>query len=143
MASITGATAVLTLAVTPLFPAPQQLQGFAADDVTDVPQIKSAEVLMGVDGKLSGGFVYVQVPQSIVLMADSPSNDLFDLWWTSMQASKDVFLASGIIILPAIAKKFNLVNGYLTGYKPAPQAKKLLLARQYEITWEAVNPAPT
>lgn len=142
MASITAANATLTLAIPPLFPIPQQLQGFAVDDIYDVDQIKSVEVMMGVDGLLSAGFVYVAVVQKVTLQADSPSNDIFDTWWTQMQAAQDVYAASGLIKLPSIATKFTQSNGFLTGYKPLPAGKKLLQPRTYEITWERVAPAP-
>ena len=84
MASITSANAIIMLTIPDLFPAPQQLQGFAADDVYGVNDLKSAEVLMGVDGKLSGGFVFVPIEWSISFQADSPSLDIFDQWWTAM-----------------------------------------------------------
>lgn len=142
MSSITSANAVLAIAVPPLFAVPQQLQGFAVDDVYDVPQIKSVEVAMGVDGVLSGGFVFVQIPQTISLQADSPSNALFDTWWTQMQAAQDVYVANGLIRLPGISTKFTQTRGFLTGYKPAPAAKKTLQPRVYEITWERIVPAP-
>lgn len=142
MASITSANAVLTLSQPILFPIPQQLQGFAADDVYDVDQIKSVEVLMGVDGVLSAGFVYAEVMQNIRLQADSASNDFFDVVWTQMQAAQDVYPLNGVIILPAIATKFAMVNGYLTGYKPSPDVKKVLQPRNYQITWNKIFPQP-
>lgn len=142
MGSITAANAVLTLSVFPLFPIPQQIQGFSTDDVYDIPQIKSVETMMGVDGILSGGFVYVQIPQQITLQADSASNLFFDTWWAQMQAARDVYVASGQIKLPGISTKFTQTTGFLTGYKPAPAAKKLLQPRQYEITWGKIVPAP-
>lgn len=141
--SITSANAVLTLAIATIFPVPVQLQGFATDDVYDVPSIRSAEVMMGVDGNLSSGFVFVQIPQTIVLMADSASNDVFDAWWTQMQSSEETFEASGLIKLPGVRTKFTQTKGILTGYKPAPQAKKVLQPRTYEITWEKIAPSPT
>lgn len=140
--SITSANAILMLAIPALFPIPQQLQQFATDDVYDVPQIKSVEVLMGVDGVLSAGFVFVQVPQQITLQADSPSNDIFDTWWTQMQAAQETYEANGLISLPSIQTKFVQTKGFLTGYKPAPGAKKILQPRQYEITWERIVPSP-
>lgn len=142
MGSITSANAVLMLSVPPLFPIPQQIQGFATDDIYDIPQIKSVEVLMGVDGVLSAGFVYVQIVQTITLQADSASNSFFDTWWTQMQAAQDAYAANGLIRLPSIATKFAQTNGYLTGYKPAPAAKKVLQPRTYEVTWESIAPAP-
>lgn len=143
MASITSANAVLTLAIPPLFPTPQQLQQFAADDVYDVDEIKSVETMMGVDGVMTAGFVFVEVKQKIMLMADSPSNAVFDTWWAQMQAAEDVFYANGLIVLPAVSTKFVQTRGALTGYKPAPAAKKVLQPRSYEITWNRIQPQPS
>ena len=142
MASITSANAVLTIAVATIFPIPQQIQGFATDDIYDIPAIKSVEVMMGVDGVLSAGFVYVAIVQEITLQADSASNAFFDTWWTQMQAAQDVYPASGLIKLPGIATKFTQTRGFLTGYKPAPGAKKVLQPRKYEITWQSIAPSP-
>lgn len=142
MGKITAADAVVTLSIATLFENPQQLQGFAADDVTDVPQIKSVETVMGVDGVLSAGFVFVPVLQTITLQADSLSNRVFDQWWQQMQSTKDVFIAQGVIRFPAIGSKFVQNDGYLTGYKPLPGAKKLLQPRTYEITWNSIVAQP-
>lgn len=142
MPSITSANAILTLSVPPLFAIPQQLQGFGVDDIYDTDQIKSVETMMGVDGVLSGGFVYVEVKQTITLQADSASNSFFDTWWTQMQAAQDVYVASGLIKLPSIVTKFTMLTGFLTGYKPIPDGKKVLQPRKFEITWGKVAPAP-
>lgn len=141
--SITSANAILTLAVFPLFPIPQQIQGFSADDIYNVPQIRSAEVMMGVDGRLSGGYVFTQIAQTITLMADSESNDLFDTWWTSQQAAGELYEATGLIRLPSISTKYTQTRGFLTGYTPVAQGKRVLQARAYEITWERIAPSPT
>ena len=143
MGDITSANSILTLAIPPLFVTPQQLQGFAADDVYDVPAIQSVEVLMGVDGVLSAGFVYKEIEQEIILQADSASNLLFDTWWTQMVSAKQTYAAQGEIQLPNIASLFTMTNGYLTSYKPAPQAKRLLQPRRYRITWNLIAPAPS
>jgi Tail fiber protein gp32 len=140
MGSITAANAVLTLTIPGIFPAPQQLQGFATDDIYDIPAIASVETMMGVDGVLSGGFVYVKIPQEVTLQADSASNAVFDTWWTQMQAAQDVYIANGLIRLKSIGTKFVQSTGYLTSYKPAPAGKKILQPRRYEITWETVMP---
>lgn len=142
MGSISSPSTVLTLAQAILFPIPVQLQGFGADDIYGIDQIKSVEVSMGVDGVLSGGFVYAEVMQNITLQADSASNDIFDTIWTQMQAATDVYPLNGIVILPSISSQFVMRNGFLTGYKPAPDAKKTLQPRTYQITWERVFPSP-
>jgi hypothetical protein len=153
--TITGATAIFTLTIAPpasllalggvsatLFATPQQLQGFAADDVFTVQPLPSVETLMGVDGVQSAGFVFVSVRQAIALQADSASNLVFDLWWNAMQTSKDAYVAQGVVSLPTIQSQWNLVNGALTSWHPIPDAKKLLQPRRYEITWQAVQIAP-
>lgn len=143
MGTITSADAVLTLAIPPLFNTPQQLQGFATDDIYNIPRIRSVETAMGVDGVLSAGFVFKEIVQEIMLQADSLSNEIFEIWWTQMQAAKATYPASGLIKLPSIATKFTQINGYLTGYTPAPPAKRTLQPRAYEITWQTIAPAPT
>ena len=143
MGTITAADVVLTISVGIIIPQPQQLQGFATDDVFDIPSIKSVETLMGVDGILSGGFVYTEIRQEITLQADSLSNRLFDTWWTQMQATKGVYVASGAAKMPSVGTKFTMTNGFLTGYKPAPGAKRVLQPRRYEITWGRIAPSPT
>lgn len=139
--SITAASAVYMLGVTGLFGTPQQLQGFAADEVWGTDPLKSAEVLMGVDGILSGGFVYVPIEQTITLQADSASNLLFDAWWNAMQGQQTPFPAQGTIRIRSVGSKYILTRGFLTTYQPLPDAKKLLQPRKFGITWNAVTPA--
>lgn len=142
MGMITAADAVLTLQIATLFPTPVQLQGFGVDDVYSLPSVRSAEVMMGVDGKLSAGFVFTPITQGLTLQADSQSNDVFDEWWTRQQANKTLYPAQGLIILPAIGKKYQQVEGFLTGYPPGPSAGRVLRARQFEITWQSILPQP-
>lgn len=141
MGDITGATAVLTLAIVGLFNTPQQIQGFAADDIYDLDEIESIETLMGVDGILSGGFVWKPQMQTIMLQADSPSNDMFDVWYNQQKAARATYIANGVLSLPAIGLKFVQTNGFLTRYK-LPGAKKLVQPRRYGITWNDVIAQP-
>jgi hypothetical protein len=71
MGAITSADVVLTLSVPLVFSNPQQIQGFSNEEAFDIPAIKSAETMMGVDGVLSVGFVFVPVIQTISLQAVS------------------------------------------------------------------------
>lgn len=140
--TITSANAVYMLAVTGLFPVPQQLQGFAADDIFDTEAITPAEILMGVDGKLSAGYTPVPTKQNISLQADSDSNLIFEIWHTAQQAAKEVYSASAIVRLPSIKRSYVLTKGILTSYTPIPDAKKTLQPRKFAITWESVVGAP-
>lgn len=142
MGSITAANSTLLLAVTGLFPAPQRLQGYATDDIYSTEALESAEVMMGVDGKLSAGFVYVAVKQSYNLQADSNANQIFDTWYAAQQALRDVYFANATIALPSLGKKWTMTNGILTSFPPMPDAGKTLKPRKYGITWESISPAP-
>ncbi len=142
MGSVTAADAVLMITIPGIFAVPQQIQGFASDDAFDLPQIRSAEVMMGVDGVLSDGFVFVPFTQTITLQADSASNLLFDTWWAQMQATKSTYRAQALIKLPSITRKYGLLSGTLTGFKPISGVKRLLQPRTHEITYESYVPAP-
>lgn len=140
MGDITAANAQILLTQPVLFPVPQQLQGFATDDVFDLDEIENIETQMGVDGVLSYGFVWKAQPQSITLQADSRSNDIFDAIQTQQIAANTAYALNGIIILKAISTKIILTNGVLSGYK-LPGAKKTLQPRRYRITWNLAVPA--
>lgn len=140
--SITAANVGLVLAIDTIFPLPQQVQGFGPDDIYNVPSIKTVEVVIGVDGVLSAGFVFAMVPMTITLQADSESNALFDAWYNQMQAAEDVYEAQGQIRLPSISTRFVMTTGFLTGYVPVPPGKRTLGTRTYELTWNKVVSTP-
>lgn len=142
MPSITSANAVIMLAVTGVFNAPQALQQFAADDIFTNETIQAAETAMGVDGFLAAGFVFAPVPWAVSLMADSPSNDFFDTWYQANVKAIDVFRCNGTVWLPSLQKKYNLNNGALTTYKNMPDAAKTLRSRSFQIILQSVTPAP-
>lgn len=139
--SITGATAVIMLSIPRLFPAPFPLQGFGADDIFDTDAIESVETLMGVDGKLSGGFVFVPVRQNYTLQADSDSIVFFDEWWATQKQIQDVLPANGVVLIPSVGKKWTLTRGFLKSYKPIPDIKKLAQPQRFAIEWQELFPA--
>lgn len=140
MGSITSSNAAIFLAISGVFPSPQQLQGFSVDDIFDTNEIPLTEAIMGVDGKLSAGRVFVPVVQNIVLQADSVSNAVFDGWAAAIAQAGDVFFAQATVLLTSIGREFTCVQGSLTGYKPMPDARRLLQPRRYQVTWEQVQP---
>lgn len=142
MATLTSANAAIFLQIAGLFPTPQQLQGFAVDDIFSVEKLNSAEVQMGVDGRFSAGFVFVPVKWNISLMADSESNFLFDQWYTAQQTGRELLPCSGIVLLETLNTKWTLTRGFLTGYPVMPDAKKILESRNFELTFQSITPSP-
>lgn len=142
MTTITSVNAILTLSISQIFPTPVQLQGFAADDIFTNDPVVPTEAIMGLDGKLSGGYVNVPITWGIMLQADSASNDIFDQWRQAQKVNQDAFYAQGVLVLPAIQTKWALTNGLLTSYPTIPDAARTLRPRRFGITWESVDPAP-
>jgi hypothetical protein len=140
--TLTSANSIITLAIAGLYDAPRQLQGFSADAVFDTDQVTSAETMMGVDGKLSAGWVPAVVVTNITLQADSASNDLFDRWYQAQQTIRELYVASGAIVLPSLGKKLAYTRGFLTSFPPTPSMARVAQPRRYTITWESVSIAP-
>jgi len=135
--SITAANAIIQLAFAVIFPTPQQIQGFAEGDVFDATSVKLAEIQMGVDGQQSQGFVWSSRPITFHLLADSPSNPVFDEVADQMQANQTTYPASGLIVLDT-GEKFTMINGAFTDYMWVPPAKRLLMPRSHTITFQKV-----
>lgn len=141
MKTLTAANSVLLLSVTGLFDIPVRIQGFAADNVFDTDDIQPTETAMGVDGKLSAGYVPVAVRQGYSVQADSDSIDIFERWYAAQQAAREVYFANGSTYLPSVAKKYAMVRGVLQGYSPMPVAQKVLQPRKFSILWESTTAA--
>lgn len=142
MSTITSANSAFALVIFGLYGSPQLIQGYSADDAFTADAVDSAEVVMGVDGKLSAGYVFNPTKQTVVIMPDSPSLTVFDNWRTAELTLRDKLFANATIRMPSIGRVFTLNKGVLTSSKPLPDAKKVLQAMPYVITWESVVGSP-
>ena len=140
--TITAANAVLMLGVTGLYDVPKQIQGFTADDVTDLDALTVGETSMGVDGRLSAGFVHAPVAQSIMLKADSLSNDMFDNWAQAEQHAGEKYVAFGSILLKATGHRYTMTRGFLQSTTIMPGVGKTLKDRKFQLVWERVYASP-
>ena len=139
--TLTAANSVIMLTVAGLFDVPQRLSGFAADDVVDTDQVDSAETMMGVDGRLSAGWIPAPIKQTFSLQADSDSLTFFEGWYVAQQGIRELYIASGTIYLPATQRKYTLRRGFLTNHGIMPTIKKVLQPRKFGITWEGLSSA--
>ena len=137
--TITSANSVFTIVIPGLFPAPVQLQGYASDKAFTTEAIDLAEVQMGVDGRMTAGFVPNPTKQTVTLQADSPSKDIFTALIQAMKTAREVFYISGSIALPSTGEAFTLTRGILTNAKQIPDAQKVLQPVDFQITWESVS----
>lgn len=138
MSTITSANSSFAIVIPGVYSAPQRVQGYATDDAFLVEAIEKVETRIGIDGKLSAGYIFNPYKQSVTLQGDSASFDLFNNWQLAQDAVREVIACSATIVHPAIGYRYALTNGYLSKFKPMPDAKKTLQTIQFEITWEKI-----
>lgn len=142
--TITSANAVYLLSVPGVFNAPQQLQGFGVDEAFDTEAAETAEAVIGVDGVAVSGMVPRLTTQTITLLAASKSFTLFEDWVRAQDTVRDVFYATGTIILPSLQRKYSLPQGTLTRWPAIANARRTLQQRQFTIVWSwPITSAPT
>jgi len=138
--TISMANSVFTISVPNLFPAPVQLEGYSAERAWNTDGVDLAEVQMGVDGRMTAGYVPNPVRQTISLQADSPSKAIFNAIARAMKAAKEVYYITGSITLSSTGETFTCLRGVLQNFKPVPDAAKVLQPMDFMIVWESVNP---
>lgn len=138
MSTITSANSSFALVVPGVYSAPQSIQGYAMDDAFAMEAIEKVETMMGIDGKLSAGYIFNPYKMPITLQADSGSFDVFTNWQLAQDAVREVISASATIVIPSIGYRFAMSNGYMSRFQAMPEAKKTLAPLKFEITWEKV-----
>jgi len=140
--TLTSANSIILLTITGLYSSPQRIQGFSADDISGTDAVSPAQTSMGLDGRLSAGFVPVPVVQNITLQSDSLSNDIFENWIEAEKAVREKYACAGVLIIPSTQRKYSMTRGFLTSYPPTPELRNIVQPRRYSVTWEKVSPAP-
>lgn len=140
--TITSANSVFTIVAAGIFPAPIQLQGYSSDKAVVTEAIETAEIQMGVDGRMTAGYVPMPTKQTISLQADSPSRALFTAIAQASKTARDVFYLSAELVLPSTGEKYAFTKGVITNLKQLPDLMKVLAPVDIQITWESVNLAP-
>jgi len=124
-----------------LFPVPVSIQGYSTDDAFMLDALDLAETVMGVDGRMSAGYVPKEVKLTITLQADSASKDFFAILTQAVKTAREVFYMSATLSLPSTGEAFTFTRGILTSVEQLPSAKKMLQPQKFVITWESVNRA--
>jgi len=141
--TLTTANSSFALQVDGLFPVPVSIKGYATDDMFSTGEVDTSETMMGTDGKLSGGYVFVERPFTFTLQADSESNDVMDAWIAAEENAREKLIANGIVILTGIGGKFAMTRGFLGSHVPMAEAKKSLQPRKFTIKFQSISRAPT
>jgi len=142
MATITAANSTMTLVIRSVFPAPQQLQGYATDDIFSAEAVAPVETMMGVDGILSAGYVSTPKVITLAFQADSPSNAIFENWQAAQDVLKEVIVGDLLVTLPSVGRLYTCVRAFMTGFPPLPDGRRTLQPRRYVLTAQSIISAP-
>ena len=139
--NLTVANSTLAVTVEALYPSSQRIQGYAADDAYDFDNVENGEYSMGIDGKLSAGFVFNEIPLTMTLQADSPSLVLFDNVWLYEVNNRAKLEVNATITLPSIGRRYDLKNGFMRRFK-SPSGKKILQPAAIEFVFARLEVSP-
>ena len=143
MGTITSANSILTLGVASVYPTAQQIQGYQMDDAFAFEAVEPAQMIIGVDGLISAGYIPTLKKSSLMIQADSPSIAIFETWSAAMDQALEIYFAFASLAIPSLGTAYALTQGVLTSYVPAPSAKKVMQGRTFGITWGSILPQPT
>lgn len=142
LGSITSANTTFTLTVAGLFTSPQQILQYTVEDAFDSEAVENGEIVKGVDNYIAAGWVPTMPKLNISLMANSPSNDIFDQWFQAEQQGLEKFIAQGVITIPGTSTQYTLLNAYLFSFMHLPPAKKTLQGRKHVLILDDISYAP-
>jgi len=140
--SITSADSVFSISSADFALAATILEGYAADAAFAMENADTAETMLGVDGKLSAGWVPRSYNQTITLQADSKSRAVFDALVMAQDVSRQIFRLNGVITLPGNQYSYTLSRGVLKNYTAMPTAQRVLQPMTFVIEWERVLAVP-
>ena len=140
--SITSADSVFSISSADFALAATILEGYAADAAFAMENADTAETMLGVDGKLSAGWVPRSYNQTITLQADSKSRAVFDALVMAQDVSRQIFRLNGVITLPGNQYSYTLSRGVLKNYTAKPTAQRVLQPMTFVIEWERVLAVP-
>lgn len=124
-ATLTVANSSIAITVEALYPASTLLKGYAADNVFEAAAVENGEFSMGIDGKLSAGFVYNPIGFTLTLQADSESIQIFEQIWQYETTNRTKLEVGLTVALPSTGKRYVMKGGFVQSYK-APAGQRIL-----------------
>lgn len=140
--TITSADSTFVLSVADMAILGVVLEGYAADAAFALDNADTAETMLGVDGRLSAGWIPRSYNQTITLAADSPSRQIFDAIVAYQDVNRTIVRLNSVITLPGNQYSYGMRRGVLKNYSAMPNAQRVLQPMTFAIEWERVEPVP-
>lgn len=114
-------------------------EGFQVDNIFGFGERTIGETRAGVDGKLSGGFVFNEAPFTAFYEANSLSLKMMDDCMTQIQKTKETIVFDFIVEIPSIKKRYSF-SGFPVTIPSGVSANKLLAGVQYVFNVDSIYP---
>lgn len=138
--NITSANSVFTISCADFGIASTALEGYAVDSSFNIDALEMAIPQLGVDGKLSVGWVPRIVNITLTFQADSPSIRLFETIATGMDVARNPLFLTGTLEIPSIGKSYSFGKGVITNMSLMPSGGRVLNPQTVTIAFESIKP---
>ncbi len=135
--NITSANASAILTVDTLYPAGIVLEQFATDQGINFDEVSYSQSRMGVDGKMTSGFIPSIKSLVLLLEASSPSLTALSQLAQMMTQNRTTYNCTLIVTIPSLNKVFTYSNGVLESGKVVPDNKKVLEPVSFRFQFES------
>ena len=138
---ITSANSSLRCVVPGLFPGGFTFEDYSADSMFTVAPVTNKETLMSADGKYHAGRIFNEKEFTVNLSPTSPTLAYLDQWDSYEDVGLVCLPCNMTLTIPALDSTWNLVNGVLFTWAPAPSAGRVLQPRQAVFHFESIRKA--
>lgn len=138
---ITSANSTLVITVSALAIASVAMEGYAVDNAWALDEVETAVAQVGVDAKMTAGWVPRLNPLTLSFAPNSPSIAVLSSIINSQDTMQTIYTLQGVLTCPSINKAWTLSNGVLTRGKVIPDGARILGAQSFQLTFESVRPA--
>lgn len=128
--TLTSANSQLLIRCSGIFDTYVKIQGFQVDNAFSMGDQTIGETRAGIDGILSGGYVFNAVDFGVFLEANSPSKSFFSTCTATFKDQKETYPFDFIVEIPSIKKRYTF-SGFLASAPSGVSAQKMLAGVQY------------
>jgi len=136
---ITSANSKLRIVVPAFYPGGFDVDDYSADNMFETGALQNKEDMMSADGKYHAGFIFNPAEFTINLMPTSSSISMMEDWTAAERAAVSAFACNAVLTIPAIGRKYNMVNGVLYSLPPLPPGRRVLQARPAVFHFETIT----
>lgn len=138
---ITSANATLVITVSSLAIVSLKMEGWNVDNAWALDDAETAVAQIGVDAKMSAGWVPRLNPLTLSFAPNSPSVPSILAIINAQDVNMTIYTLQGVLTCPSIGRAWTLQNGVITRAKVFPDGQRILGPQSFQLTFEKTMPA--